>query len=247
MITATMNPSPTNNLETEKAILAEEQRILDEEKKILNEEQVLAKKIDRDARFVAAAILLAVIAAAGGLVYWRVVSSRVYAEKAEIAAPSIDLAPQTSGQLQEIYVRVGDSIKANAPVALIGDELIKAKGDGEIIAVRQDIGKLFNRGEAVATMIDPNELRVVTRVEEDKGLRDIRVGQMAIFEADAFGAKRYTGTVDEISPTSRDTSAVFSISDKREMKEYDVKIRFDAAAYPELKNGMSAKVWISKE
>jgi hypothetical protein len=39
---------------------------------------------------------------------------------------------------------------------------------------------------------------------------------------------------------------VFSISDKREEKEFEVKATFDADAYPELKNGMSAKMWVYK-
>ena len=58
---------------------------------------------------------------------------------------------------------------------------------------------------------------------------------------------RYVGTVDEISPTSRSSAVAFTISDKRELKEFNVKIRFDRSAYPELKNGMSAKVTIFKQ
>jgi len=39
---------------------------------------------------------------------------------------------------------------------------------------------------------------------------------------------------------------VFSISDKRESREFEVKALFDSQAYPELKNGMSARMWIEK-
>ena len=43
---------------------------------------------------------------------------------------------------------------------------------------------------------------------------------------------------------SQQSGVVFTISDKRETKQFLIKVRFDAAAYPELKNGMSARMWV---
>jgi len=37
---------------------------------------------------------------------------------------------------------------------------------------------------------------------------------------------------------------IFSISDKRPVKKFDVKLRFNVEAYPELKSGMSAKMTV---
>jgi len=194
------------------------------------------------------AILIVLIIGGGGagLVYLKITNGRVYIEKSQITAPQIDLAPQTPGSLQEIYVQAGDTIQANAPVARVGDELIKTKVSGIIISINNNIGKIFNPGEAVVSMIDPEELRVVGQIEEDKGLKDLRVGQRAMFTIDAFGSKQYYGTVDEISPTSRNSDIVFSISDKRQLNEFNTEIRFNVDQYPELKNGMSAKLWIYK-
>jgi hypothetical protein len=93
-------------------------------------------------------------------------------------------------------------------------------------------------------MIDPRELRVIGQLEEDKGLKDVHVGQQATFTVDAFGSRTFYGIVDSVSPTSRESGIVFNISDKRETKSFDIKIRFDINAYPELKNGMSAKMTI---
>ena len=95
-------------------------------------------------------------------------------------------------------------------------------------------------------MINPNDLRVVGQVEEDKGLKDIKIGQSAIFTVDAFGSKQYSGIVDQINPTSDAGDIVFNISNTRQENNFDVKIRFDVNQYPELKNGMSAKLWIYK-
>ncbi len=223
-----------------KNVIEEERRILAEEKKILS-------VVRFDTKLVAILALVAVSAAVAAVMTLRSSSQRLDSDKAQIGASIIGLAPETPGPLEELYVHPGDTVAANAPVARVGNELVKAKIAGEIISTQQDLGKLFNRGEAVVTMIDPSDLRVVVRIDEDKGLKDVRIGQLAAFTVDAFGSKRYVGTVDEISPTSRSSDVAFTISDKREIKQFDVKIRFDAAQYPELKNGMSAKVSIFKD
>jgi len=64
---------------------------------------------------------------------------------------------------------------------------------------------------------------------------------------DAFGSKTYKGVVDEVSPTSNQSDVVFNISDQRPTNQFEVKVRFDPTLYPELKNGMSAKIWVYKQ
>jgi multidrug resistance efflux pump len=95
-------------------------------------------------------------------------------------------------------------------------------------------------------MIEPKELRIVGHIAEDKGLADIKLGQKVVFTVDAFGSKEYSGVVSSISPTSRNSDIVFSISDKRQEQEFDVKVSYDVKSAPELKNGMSARMWIYK-
>jgi multidrug resistance efflux pump len=180
------------------------------------------------------------------LFYLYLTQSRVYIEKSSLIAQSIDLSSPGGGVLEKMFVKVGDNVSANEPVAQIGNDIVKAKQSGIIISVKDDIGKNFAPYEAVATMINPEDLRVVAQVEEDKGLADIRVGQLAYFTVDAFGSKKYSGIVDEISPTARSGDVVFNISSARQQQEFNVKIRFNVSDYPELKNGMSAKVWIYK-
>ncbi len=228
----------------------QEQQILKQEEKILNEikkEEKLLLGLEKKLALTFLFIALMVGGLIVGLIYLKQTSARIYIEKTTISAPSVNLSSLTAGTLEEIFVNEGDVVTANTIVARVGNELVKAKVDGLIISINKNIGKLFNRGEAVITMIDPNELRAIGRVEEDKGLKDISIGQNVMFNVDAFSGKKYFGIVDEISPTSRDSGVVFNISDKREMKEYEIKVRFDLDAYPELKNGMSAKMWIYKK
>ena len=192
------------------------------------------------------AVVVIILAGIGGFIYWNIVSSRVYIENSSISAPITNLAPTVGGTLQEVYVNVGDLVSDSAPIARIGNELIKANSDGQILSINTNIGASFAPGQAVATMINPDDLRVVGQVQEDKGLKDIKVGQEAIFTVDTFGSKEYSGIVDEISPTSNAGDIVFNISDTRQEMNFDVKVRFDINQYPELKNGMSAKLWIYK-
>ncbi len=182
----------------------------------------------------------------GGFIYWKISSEKIYIEKAKIYAPTISLYPRVGGVLYEVFVNEGDYVKRNDPVARVGNELIKANSDGLILTAGSNIGSVYAPTSAVATMIDPNELRIIGEIQEDKGLKYLVIGQRAMFTVDAFGSKEYSGLVDEISPVSNEGDIVFNISDQREEKTFNVKVRFNVAAYSELKNGMSAKLWIYK-
>ncbi|MDR3642276.1 MAG: efflux RND transporter periplasmic adaptor subunit [Candidatus Doudnabacteria bacterium] len=188
--------------------------------------------------------VVSVLVVVGALLYWQMSSTRVGIDTSLISAPVIDLSPTAPGQLEEIFVNEGDMVAANAPVAKVGDEIIKAKIAGEIISVQNNIGKSFNPGQTVVSMIDRGQLRVIGTIDENKGLDQIHVGQLASFTVDAFGSKQYQGVVDEISPSSNQSDVVFNISSQREEQQFNVKVRFNTDAYPELKNGMSAKLTI---
>lgn len=218
--------------------------LLREEKKLVAEikkGESLLKKLNRNLWMV---LVFLLVLASGGLVYFKVSSTEVYIDKALVSAPTIDLSPQVPGTLEELYVKVGDEILANAPVARVGDQLIKSKVAGIVISVKNDIGTIFNPGQPVVSMVDPDELRIVGTLDENKGLDKVSVGQPVSFTVDAFGSKRYVGVVDEVSPTSHQSGVVFNISDQRPTQQFDIKARFSTVDYPELRNGMSAKMTI---
>lgn len=197
-----------------------------------------------------ALVALAVVGVIGAGLYLYVGGKTVYIDQSQIVAPLINLSPVNSGQLEQVFVSVGDSVTADEPVARVGNEIVKAKTDGQIVSVNQNIGQYLNTmtgAATVATMIDPTQLRVVGNLDENKGLSDIKVGDTATFTVDAFGSKTYKGVVDEVSPTAEADSVVFNISSQRPTNQFAVKVRFDPAAYPELKNGMSARVWVYKQ
>lgn len=195
-------------------------------------------------------VALVVLGVAGGGIYYYVSSKTVYIDLSQIQAPLINLSPVNSGVLEAVYVNDGDMVTANEPVARVGDEIVEAQTAGEIVSVDTNIGEYVNTltGQGtVATMIDPTQLRVVGNLDENKGLADIQVGDPATFTVDAFGSEVFKGVVDEVSPTSEQSDVVFNISDQRPTNQFAIKVRFDPTEYPQLKNGMSAKIWVYKQ
>lgn len=236
-----MNDSLKNTEQTiEKTIKKAEEKL----EQAVEKAEKIEKNILHNKWVQAGGMVTAALAICGGLLYWQMSSTRVQIDKSLVSAPLIDLSPTVAGQIQETYVNEGDAVKANDPVAKVGDEVIKAKIAGQIVKVQKDIGKTLAPGQAVVTMIDPEELHAIGTIEENKGLDKIQVGQLAEFTVDAFGSRKYQGAVDAISPTAHSGDVVFNISDNRPTQEFDVKIRFDHSKYPELRNGMSAKITI---
>jgi len=186
--------------------------------------------------------LIVIILIVIGILFYKSVSSYVYIEDSMISAPIISIGTETSGTLDEVYVKEGDNVTVGEPLASVGAEILRSKINGVIIYTSNTPGQVFNSSQAIIKMIDPNELRVVGSLKETSGLTKIKNGDPVSFTVDAFDGKTFTGIVDEISDTSKDTSVVFSISDKRETKEFDVKVKYDTALYSEFKNGMSAKI-----
>jgi multidrug resistance efflux pump len=204
-----------------------------------NKPSIFKNPILRNISIVVMAIVLA-----GGFLYWQKSSTKVSIDNSTISAPQISLSPDTAGELKTVYVNEGDEVPANTVVAQVGNELLKTQVAGIITSVNRQIGTTFNPGTAVVTMVDPTQLRIVGQLDENKGLDRIQVGQAATFTVDAFGGKTYQGVVDEVSSTANSGSVLFNISNERQTQIFDVNVRYDASEYPELKNGMSAKITV---
>ena len=178
----------------------------------------------------------------GGLLYLKSTSAYVSIDMSQISAPVINVGPEAEGILSEVYVKAGDRVTVNQSLARVGSEVLSAKTAGVIINVQNTPGQVFMAGATVVSMIDPNQLRVVGKIDEDKGLSRIKVGDTAVFTVDAYGSTQFMGIVDEVSPTSNQSGSLFSISDKREIKQFNIKVRYDILLHPEFRNGMSVKL-----
>jgi len=190
-------------------------------------------------------IAIVIAGAAGGFIYLYSGANTIYIDTSSIQAPEIDLSPSMPGVLEDVYVNEGDQVPANYTVARVGDDLIQTTVAGIIISVPNTVGAQVTANSPVVTMIDPTQLRVVGELDENKGLSQVQVGDLVTFTVDAFGGQKFSGVVDEIAATSNQSGVVFNISDSRETQQFDIKARFDTSEYPQLKNGMSARMWIT--
>ena len=196
--------------------------------------------------FLEAALILVAALAITGWLYWNDMQSKIYIENAEISAPLVSLGPSQSGTIDSIYVKEGDRVVHGQRIASVNGQLITAPTSGIIVTIKYAPGQLVTPQNTVVTMVNPDDFRVVGKLAEDKGLKDVKPGQKVVFTVDAFGSKQYSGTVESVGMAPVQSDIVFSISDKRQEKEFEIKAIFDTSAYPELKNGMSAKMSVYK-
>ena len=206
----------------------------------------LIRKIRGNPWLLGGLVVLIILIAIAGLLYWNDSQSKIYIENSQITAPVISISPSTSGVIDLLYVSVGDNVRRNQILAKVGEEVLSAKTEGVITGIKDTPGQRVTALDPVISMIDTQKLRVVGRIKEDKGLKDLSPGQHVVFTVDAYPSNQYQGVVEKIAPASRTGDIIFSISSKRQEQEFDVTVFYDVTAYPELKNGMSAKMWISK-
>jgi multidrug resistance efflux pump len=180
----------------------------------------------------------------GAFLFWQLEKNNVFIENSNLEAPIINLAPSAPGVLNALYVREGDLVPANTPVALVGSQIISTQAGGIIASAPNVLGSYFSPGQTVVSIVNVSEMKVVGQIEETKGLDKIKAGQRATFSVDAFPGHTYEGVVDEVSAVSNSTGVVFNISDQRPVEKFNVKVRFNVSDYPELKSGMSAKITV---
>ncbi|MDE2399677.1 MAG: efflux RND transporter periplasmic adaptor subunit [Patescibacteria group bacterium] len=176
--------------------------------------------------------------------FWQANRNTVYIENADLEAPIINLTASSPGVLNALYVKEGDNVAANTQIALVGSQIISTQNAGVVASAPMLLGAYFMPGQTVVSIVNNQEMKVVGQIEETKGLSDLKVGQKAAFSVDAFPGRMYEGLVSEISPVSNDNGIIFSISDQRPIKKFDIKVSFKVADYPELKSGMSAKITV---
>ncbi len=198
---------------------------------------------DKKFRRVFILVALIIIILAGGLYYLKK-EGRVNIDDSLIQAPIINITSQNPGNLNEVDVVENQTVKNGDLLAVVGTQPLRSQTDGIIIQTNKQIGSVITSATTVVQMINPDDFRIVGTLDENKGLKDVKVGQVAQFSVDAFPGQTFWGYVDGVSGTAEQTQVAFSISNARPTQQFNVFVRFDANKYPQIKNGMSAKLTI---
>lgn len=177
-----------------------------------------------------------------GFVVFEKMTDRVYVDNSLIQAPVIIISPSMSGKVQEIDVKEGQTVDNGDTLAVVGSQTLRADTEGLVISASDLTGSTVSPQTQLIQMIRPVSLRVVGTIDENKGLNRIKVGQVVSFTVDALAGKTYWGYVDEISPSAVSPTFSFSTSTERTTQQFTVYAKFNAVQYPDIKNGMSAKM-----
>jgi multidrug resistance efflux pump len=187
-------------------------------------------------------VVLVVVFLIGAYVIFQKTTGRVKIDNSLIQAPIITVSPSTAGKVLEIDVKEGQTVQSGDILAVIGSETLRADTDGLVISAADLTGSTVNQATQLIQMIRPVNLRVAGTLDEDKGLNNLKVGQVVSFTVDALPGKTFWGYVDEISPSAVTSAFSFSTSTERATQRFTVYAQFPSSKYPMIKNGMSAKM-----
>jgi len=190
---------------------------------------------------VAGSILLLIIILVSYFVFQKS-TGRIHINNSLIQSPVITISPSTMGTVAEIDVKEGQTVQEGDTLAVVGSETLRADTDGLIISAPDLTGSTVSSQTQLIQMIRPVNVRVSGTIDENKGLSSIKVGQVVSFTVDALPGKTFWGYVDEISPSAVAAQFSFSTSTERATQQFTVYAKFDSSAYPDIKNGMSAKM-----
>jgi membrane fusion protein, multidrug efflux system len=187
-------------------------------------------------------IVLLVVLLGGAYLVYEFYTGRIFIDDSLIQAPIITISPTSTAKVQEMDVTEGQRVQKGDQLAIVGSETLRADTNGLIVTAPDETGSTVTPQTQLIQMIRTVDLRVAGTIDENKGLDQIRVGQVVSFTVDAFPGKTFWGYVDEVSPTAKTTQLSFSISSERPTQQFVIYAKFNSAKYPEIKNGMSAKM-----
>jgi len=189
-------------------------------------------------------IVFVVLILVGAYFAYVLYTGRIFIDDSLIQAPIITISPSASGKVQEMDVQEGQYVHKGDQLAIVGSQTLRADTDGLVVTAPDETGSTVNTTTQLIQMIRPVDLRVAGTIDENKGLNQIKVGQVVAFTVDAFPGKTFWGYVDEVSPTAKTAQLSFSISSERPTQQFVVYTKFNATQYPQIENGMSAKMTV---
>ncbi len=189
-------------------------------------------------------IVLAIGIIFGTTLFLLKTTSRVSIENSLVDAPITSLSATVPGKLISVDVIEGQKVKKGDVLGVVGSEVIRSYSDGIVSNTNQQIGSIVSAQVPVVQMIDTTQMRINGTIDENKGLNQIKIGQVVSFTVDALPGKTFWGYVDEVGESAKQTQAAFSISGTRPTQQFEVFAKFNSEQYPEIKNGMSAKMTV---
>lgn len=214
-------------------------------------------------RIILIVVLLVVLAASAFATYrfWYQPAYEFYTTSdAEVTGSLVRIAAPASGQVNDLYIDVGTSVKKDDALAMIKVVSTAASASsapsvprllarvaspvtGTIASRSVSVGDTIAAGQTIATIVDLSRLWVTVDVEESRAA-EIRAGQLVDIEIGSVG-QTFHGKVAEIGSATTDlTSAgTITLNNSDATKKVPVKVSFDYANV-RLVPGLTATVTI---
>lgn len=214
--------------------------------------------------FIALTILLCLIVVIAFLLvrYWyQPTYEYVYTDDARVDGVIVSIVAENMGQVVQIPYDVNDEISEQQPVAKLKVPVITAIPSSDnpkyvyqnilspisgTIANRMvDVGDTVSPGQALFTVIDPNNMWVVANIDENK-IKRVEQGQCVDIHVDATD-EILSGKVEYIIPlttTIVQRQAAGSVVVAANTQDVPVKILLNKNAYPSIYPGLSVEVTI---
>jgi HlyD family secretion protein len=175
-------------------------------------------------------------------------SGKIYPET------EIRVSPDFSGQVTELRVAEGDTVKKGQVLARINNRSsIEASIDGIVLSLKVKkgesvTGNSFSIGTEIMTIADMSQLEVRVDVGENDIVK-VSVGDSADVTVDAYNNRKFKGVVTKIANSTRSSGP--SLPSSGDITNYEVKVRLDTASYRDFagrtfpfRPGMNANVEI---
>lgn len=144
---------------------------------------------------------------------------------------SVDIYPDVTGQLKELFIRPGTYVRKGEVIARVDPsspgEVYTASDvlstiDGTVTSVYADVGDRVSSGSSVAEVGDLQRLSVITYIPE-RYINYLKIGLMAEIGLESFPGKSFQARVIQLNPVVDSTSRSLEI--KLEILDPDPQIR----------------------
>jgi multidrug resistance efflux pump len=151
-------------------------------------------------------VILALIA--GGVYFYYQNSSFVKTDEAHVQGDRTQIVASSAGVLNDWKAKEGDKVSQDDKVAKVkgeaGSEDVKAISDGTIVKNEAQDGELVQPGQALAQVIDMDNLYIVANIKETD-LGDIEVNDKVDVSVDGDPGAVFEGNVEEIGYATNST------------------------------------------
>ncbi|WP_415909265.1 efflux RND transporter periplasmic adaptor subunit [Oleiharenicola sp. Vm1] len=128
------------------------------------------------------------------------------------------MSARIEGQVSEIYVKLGQTVKQGEPLLKLVPRaidtpavLLRAPFDGVIMAQNASVGLPFTPETVLVELADLTKVLVRGVAYEDANLANVREGAPVTVQLDFYGSEKFSGAIERIAPALDPETRTFEV------------------------------------